>query len=78
MIQEIRNKLNLDQTDEGKRTKYIKDFSWIVKELFPEGNDCDLCFGRGYISFNVTTKQMVVCDCVNEAVIKHKMKDSRN
>ena len=78
MITAIREKLNIDQTDEQKKAQYVKDFAYIVKELFPEGNNCDLCFGKGYTSFDVEKKQMIVCSCVNKKIIQIKMKDSRN
>lgn len=70
MIKAIRDKLNLDLTDEQLKAKYIRDMKEVVQLLFPTGNNCHICFGKGYVSYNTETKQMIICDCVNKAAEK--------
>lgn len=82
MIKQIRDKLKLDPTDEQLKEKYIKDFKRLNLMLFPDGNKCHVCLGKGYTSFNTETHQMVVCDCINretmKQIIKRDLKDARN
>lgn len=70
MIQKIRDNFVKEPSLDQKKEQYIKDFKEVNKILFPEGNKCHICLGKGQVGWNVETNCFVVCDCVNKATEK--------
>ena len=64
-----------DQTysDERLKARYKADILRVVNYLFPDGNNCELCFGRGWVAWDDVKKRYVICDCVNQEGAKKVM-----
>lgn len=62
-------------SDERLKARYKADIMRVVNYLFPDGNDCEICFGRGYVCWNDVNKNYVICDCVNNAGAKKIMEE---
>lgn len=63
-------KIETDRAVERLKNRYIDDLKTVVKNLFPEGNDCVICFGKGYTSWDTIKRNFIICDCVNNRMAK--------
>lgn len=50
----------------------IKVFNYYMKHY--ASAICNKCYGRGYKSFDVTTKRLQVCQCVEDGIAKELTK----